>query len=126
MRSRVGGMALANETTMQTVGFSLDELPNDLREAGAEMAVEINRLLATADPNINALAMMCKGCTFRRETEANVYPGTLLSVVLCAVEGEVFECHDRANEGHPIPNGKPCWGFLAYFAELATEEAHDL
>ncbi len=102
-----------------------NQLSYDLRRAGQEMADEMARLLSTSHPNIEHLALMCLGCAFRRGTEANLYPGTLLSALMCMVDGESFECHDRDNDGHPIPNGKPCHGFLAYCEQsrLVSEPA---
>lgn len=55
------------------------------------------------------LLKMCDGCAFKKGTDANNYPITVLEATECVLKGEPFMCHKRFS-----PNGdeKLCNGWI--------------
>lgn len=55
------------------------------------------------------LLKMCDGCAFKKGTEANNAPHTVLAAIECVLKDEVFYCHKRF-----CPNGseKICNGWI--------------
>src|ERR1051325_6451091 len=53
------------------------------------------------------LLRMCDGCAFKKGTEANRQPMTVLTAVECVLKGEPFYCHKRfcADGSEKLCNG---------------------
>lgn len=53
------------------------------------------------------LLRMCDGCAFRKGTEANNHPITVLTAIECVLKEEAFYCHKRfcPDGSHKLCNG---------------------
>src|ERR1041385_6049741 len=47
----------------------------------------------------------CDDCAFRKGTEANSHPWTIMKANLCLITGEEFYCHRRGTTHAPICSG---------------------
>lgn len=92
-------------------------ISNNPSNAGWQLGSEIARLTEATMKDDNVRDGRCATCAFRAGTNANGSLGTLANAIKCAVEDDVFLCHEYNDH----VNG-PCRGWVIMHKHMKNSD----